>query len=187
MFLHLPHLRVMWRALETVADRAQTGLNGTRTNLWRQSQAPVCFNRGSKTHPGLRPWGWGSTTQMQGALTCRQFPGAGSGCPACARTRPADRRPGSRHRAAGGCPKEGLGRKGNPAPLRQRTSPRETDGLPQQRRSTVVSSRPPSSPRSRRATLTCQHAGEEHGREVVVEVENPSHQEEGEVMHHPAE
>lgn len=97
-----------------LSDRAQTGLNGTRTNHWRQSQAPVCFNRGSKTHPGLRPWGWGSTMQMQGALTCRQFPGAGSGCPACAHTRPADRRPGSRHRAAGGCPTEGLGRKRTP-------------------------------------------------------------------------
>lgn len=47
--------------------------------------------------------------------------------------------------------------------------------------------RPPSSPRSRRAALTCEHAGEEHGGEVVVEVEDPAHQEEGEVMHHPAE
>lgn len=35
--------------------------------------------------------------------------------------------------------------------------------------------------------LTCQHAGEEHGREVVVEVEDPAHQEEWEVMQHPAE
>lgn len=35
--------------------------------------------------------------------------------------------------------------------------------------------------------LTCEHAGEEHGGEVVVEVEDPAHQEEGEVMHHPAE
>ena len=46
---------------------------------------------------------------------------------------------------------------------------------------------PPSSPRSQRAALTCEHAGEEHGGEVVVEVEDPAHQEEGEVMHHPAE
>lgn len=35
--------------------------------------------------------------------------------------------------------------------------------------------------------LTCQHAGEEHGWEVVVEVEDPAHQEEREVMEHPAE
>lgn len=35
--------------------------------------------------------------------------------------------------------------------------------------------------------LTCQHAGEEHGWEVVVEVENAAHQEEREVMEHPAE
>ena len=30
--------------------------------------------------------------------------------------------------------------------------------------------------------LTCEHAGEEHGGEVVVEVEDPAHQEEGEVI-----
>lgn len=40
---------------------------------------------------------------------------------------------------------------------------------------------------SRWAGLTCQHAGEEHGWEVVVEVEDPAHQEEREVMQHPAE
>lgn len=40
--------------------------------------------------------------------------------------------------------------------------------------------------KSRWAVLTCQHAGEEHGWEVVVEVEDPAHQEEGEVMEHPA-
>lgn len=78
--------------------------------------------------------------QVQRALTCRQFPGAGSGCPARARIWPADRRPGSRHRAAGGCPTEGLGRKGNPSLLRRRTSSGEADELPQHHRSTVVSS-----------------------------------------------
>lgn len=36
------------------------------------------------------------------------------------------------------------------------------------------------------ALLTCQHAREEHGWEVVVEVEDPAHQEEWEVMEHPA-
>lgn len=35
--------------------------------------------------------------------------------------------------------------------------------------------------------LTCQHAGKEHGWEVVVEVEDPAHQEEREVMEHPAQ
>lgn len=35
--------------------------------------------------------------------------------------------------------------------------------------------------------LTCQHAGKEHGWEVVVEVEDPAHQEEREVMERPAQ
>lgn len=35
--------------------------------------------------------------------------------------------------------------------------------------------------------LTCQHAGKEHGWEVVVEVEDPAHQEEREVMEHPSQ
>lgn len=34
--------------------------------------------------------------------------------------------------------------------------------------------------------LTCQHAGEEHSWEVVVEVEDPAHQEEWEVVEPPA-
>lgn len=37
------------------------------------------------------------------------------------------------------------------------------------------------------AVLTCQHAGEEHGWEVVVEVEDSAHQEEREVMEHPSQ
>lgn len=41
--------------------------------------------------------------------------------------------------------------------------------------------------RSRWAVLTCQHAGEEHGWEVVVEVEDPAHQEEWEVVERPAQ
>ena len=51
-------------------------------------------------------------------------------------------------------------------------------------------SSPPPTPhrttQSRGAVLTCQHAGEEHGGEVVVEVEDPAHQEEREVVEHPA-
>lgn len=35
--------------------------------------------------------------------------------------------------------------------------------------------------------LTCQHAGKEHGWEVVVEVEDAAHQEEREVMEHPSQ
>lgn len=35
--------------------------------------------------------------------------------------------------------------------------------------------------------LTCQHARKEHGWEVVVEIEDPAHQEEREVMEHPAQ
>lgn len=50
-----------------------------------------------------------------------------------------------------------------------------------------LSSLPPTlSTKSRGAVLTCQHAGEEHGWEVMVEVEDPAHQEEREVMEHPA-
>lgn len=41
-------------------------------------------------------------------------------------------------------------------------------------------------PKSRQLALTCQHGGEEHGWEVVVEVEDPAHQEEWEVMEPPA-
>lgn len=37
------------------------------------------------------------------------------------------------------------------------------------------------------AVLTCQHAGKEHGWEVVVEVEDPAHQEEREVMEYPSQ
>lgn len=35
--------------------------------------------------------------------------------------------------------------------------------------------------------LTCQHAGEEHGWKVVMEVKDPAHEEEWEVMEHPAQ
>lgn len=45
---------------------------------------------------------------------------------------------------------------------------------------------PPLSPKSTWASLTCQHAGEKHGWEVMVEVEDPAHQEKWEVMEHPA-
>lgn len=45
-----------------------------------------------------------------------------------------------------------------------------------------------SSPQGREAAvLTCQHARKEHGWEVVVEVEDPAHQEEREVMEHPSQ
>ena len=68
-----------------------------------------------------------------------------------------------------------------PSPARQR------DAL-----STLLlqeSSTPPTphlTTQSRGAVLTCQHAGEVHGGEVVVEVEDPAHQEEREVVEHPA-
>lgn len=95
-------------------------------------------------------------------------------------------------------PQKAYGRKRNLAPVWQRMPSgeaadgapqvREAEGSPQRGRSMVASSpAPPSFPRPRRAVLTCQHAGEEHGGEVVVEVEDPAHQEEREVMHHPAQ
>lgn len=132
---------------------------------------------------------------MQGMPTCRQFPGAGSGFPAHVRPWPGQRRTGSRHRAAGECPTghllEGKGTshqcvRGHLMSEAAGATPVRVweAGLHPQCPSSPAS--PPSSPRSGWAVLTCQHAGEEHGGEVVVEVEDPAHQEEREVMDHPA-
>lgn len=82
-------------------------------------------------------------------------------------------------------PQKACGRKRNLAPAQQRMPSGEAaDGAPQvreaegslQRGHSMVASSPapPSFPRPRRAALTCQHAGEEHGGEVVVEVEDRS-------------
>lgn len=112
-----------------------------------------------------------------GRLTCRQFPGAGSGLPPSGRRWPEKRQPGRRHRAAVECPTQCLarGQKSGTA-LRGRPSC-----------STAASSLPACPRPSPGGGLTCEHAGEEHGREVVVEVEDPAHEEEGEVVECPAQ
>lgn len=144
-----------------------------------------------------------AVTPVQGRLTCRQFPGAGLGLPPYGCCWPEKREPGSRHRAAAACPTERLvDRRETQHSLAEAASRGGSrKALPrsgQQTRSVLllpVASPPhglpsPSSAlitNARWAVLTCQHAGEEHGWEVMVEVEDPAHQEEREVMEHPAE
>lgn len=142
-------------------------------------------------------------TPVQGRLTCRQFPGAGSGFPPYGCRWPEKREPGSRHRAAAACPTERLvDRRETQHSLAEAASRGGSRKAPprsgQQTRSVLllpVVSPPRGLPslssalitNARWAVLTCQHAGEEHGWEVMVEVEDPAHQEEREVMEHPAE